>query len=51
MASNEAVVENAVSKLYLYLQFITIAISLFLNERFQLSKVSFEAIDFRPYRQ
>jgi len=36
MASNDAVlVENTVSKLY-YLQFITIGISTFLNEHFQL---------------
>jgi len=35
MASNEALVDNAVSKLY-YLQFITIGISTFLNEHIQL---------------
>ena len=44
MASNEAVlVKNAVSKLYL-LQFITIGISTFSNERFQTCTVSFEAV-------
>jgi len=42
MASNEAVpVENAVSKLH-HLQFITIGISLFLNEHFQLVQFHLE---------
>ena len=37
MASNEAgLVEHVVSKLYYYLQFITIGISTFLIEHFQL---------------